>query len=235
MDLEKKCAECGKTFAKPYAEGRPAWSRRKFCSLSCKSAAQIGQPGTRLGQGGGPGSLGGLFIPCRICGTPTKYRGTPQSKLYGLVNCGLPACRNASKALRYSRLSSTRADKVAKGEWKIMRDNWLLASQVTSEENALAPFMSALGFTPQHKVLTGSHSIHEARYYKLDFAHLPRRLCVEIDGSSHRLPRRRERDDARDAFMLSIGWRTLRILASDVVKDQSSVESRIKEFYLRNY
>lgn len=45
--------------------------------------------------------------------------------------------------------------------------------------------------------------------YKLDFALLPEKINVEIDGRTHR--DRVEQDARRDAYMRSLGWKVIRI------------------------
>jgi very-short-patch-repair endonuclease len=86
------------------------------------------------------------------------------------------------------------------------------------------------GWTSQYKVLTGVHSYHEPRYYKLDFAHCNLRLCVEIDGASHRFAGRKERDDQKDEFLRSQGWQVLRLTASVIRKDIDGALIAIAEF-----
>lgn len=194
-----------------------------------------GQIGRRLGKGGGPGSLGGKLMPCRICGMATKYRHAESSTALGLVNCGSDACRAASKALRYARTSETRRTNIASGKVPVLRDNWRLSSQVAKEEDTINQWMTDRGWTPQHKVLTGVHSFREPRYYKLDFAHLERLLCVEIDGASHRLPGRKERDLRKDAFLRDRGWNVLRITTSVIREDTDGALVAIAEFMRANH
>lgn len=231
MPMSKNCATCGKPFVKPPSCSMAHWnSVRRFCSKRCGYDALKGTVGHRKGKGGGPGSLGGRFIACRICDAPTKYHWSKDSPLLGKVNCGLPECRQASKAIKGIRLSATRKDKDSRGEWIVKRRNWLLASQIASEEKALEPWMREHGWITQHKILTGVHSYHEPRYYKLDFAHLGRSVCVEIDGTSHKLPKRKISNERRDAFMCELGWRTLRVPAKDIVSDIEAVKLTISDF-----
>jgi hypothetical protein len=128
MKLSKNCAHCGIIFEKPYATSIRSWTERsRFCSRACKGASMRGTVGRRKGKGGGPGSLGGKFIACRICGQPTRYRDSVDSPIQDQVHCGSEACRAASKALRYSKASTTRLAAIAAGTVPVMRDNWRLA------------------------------------------------------------------------------------------------------------
>jgi very-short-patch-repair endonuclease len=59
--------------------------------------------------------------------------------------------------------------------------------------------------------------------YRLDF-YLPScQLAVEVDGSSHGGPVRKRQDDARDAWHLARGIRTLRVTAAEVMSDVRGV------------
>ena len=63
--------------------------------------------------------------------------------------------------------------------------------------------------------------------YVIDFACLERRLAIEIDGLSHSMGNRPERDVRRDAVMAEAGYDTLRIAARDVLKDLNSAVTHI--------
>ena len=63
--------------------------------------------------------------------------------------------------------------------------------------------------------------------YVIDFACLERRLAIEIDGQSHSMGDRPERDVRRDAVMAEAGYDTLRIAARDVLKDLNSAVTHI--------
>lgn len=46
--------------------------------------------------------------------------------------------------------------------------------------------------------------------FRLDFAWVPARLDVEIDGPHHRTDAARRRDARRDAVLRRLGWKVLR-------------------------
>lgn len=187
-----------------------------------------GEPGRNRGKGKGPGSQGGAFVPCRICGQPTKYLGGEASPLIGMVRCEAASCIEASRALKNERIGATQAAMRASGKWVTPKDNWRRSSQVSPEEDDLLPLISPHGWIAQHVIQTGRN--RGARYYKLDFAHLEAKLCVEIDGASHRLPGRAERDAKKDAYLIARGWRVLRFTARDVRKDLEGVARQIVAF-----
>jgi very-short-patch-repair endonuclease len=60
---------------------------------------------------------------------------------------------------------------------------------------------------------------HPLGPYVLDFYCDSAKLCVEVDGYSHGVGRRGERDEQRDAWLAERGVRTLRISAELVLHD----------------
>jgi very-short-patch-repair endonuclease len=64
---------------------------------------------------------------------------------------------------------------------------------------------------------------HTCGCYVLDFFCGDARLAIEIDGEVHSRGNRPQRDDKRDARLLSTGVATLRISAMDVLRDPEAV------------
>jgi very-short-patch-repair endonuclease len=60
---------------------------------------------------------------------------------------------------------------------------------------------------------------HPCGPYVLDFYCPPAKLAIEVDGVSHDMGDRPERDIARDLFVQERGISVLRISAGDVLKD----------------
>jgi very-short-patch-repair endonuclease len=63
---------------------------------------------------------------------------------------------------------------------------------------------------------------HPVGRYILDFFCDAAKLCVEVDGYSHGTENRPERDEARDAWLLACGVRTLRLSAQLVLSDMDA-------------
>ena len=61
----------------------------------------------------------------------------------------------------------------------------------------------------------------------VDFYCPSSRLVIEIDGESHSMGNRPERDTARDAWLAKQGLRVLRFAAVDVMNDLQSVVTAI--------
>jgi very-short-patch-repair endonuclease len=70
-------------------------------------------------------------------------------------------------------------------------------------------------------------SQHPMGPYILDFYCRKAKLCVEVDGWSHNMGDRPERDVRRDAWLVEQGVTVLRIPAADVLKDPDGVAEMI--------
>ena len=64
---------------------------------------------------------------------------------------------------------------------------------------------------------------HPAGPYIMDFYCAEARLCIEVDGAFHGIGDRSERDAKRDVLLTHHGVETLRIAASDVLRDMDAV------------
>ena len=64
---------------------------------------------------------------------------------------------------------------------------------------------------------------HAIGPYVADFYCPTAKLVIEIDGMAHDMGDRPERDDARDAYVQSLGLGVLRISARDVLRDVVAV------------
>ncbi len=64
---------------------------------------------------------------------------------------------------------------------------------------------------------------HAIGPYVADFYCPAAKLVIEIDGVAHDMGSRPERDEARDAYLLSLGLTVTRVAARDVLKDVIAV------------
>lgn len=82
----------------------------------------------------------------------------------------------------------------------------------TESEREMLLRLGPYGFEAEHVVPTemkprrGGMPTH----YKIDLANPETKIAVEIDGSSHRQPRREAADSRKDSFLQSKGWTVLR-------------------------
>lgn len=225
MNFTKECLTCGTTFEKPLYCSVNEWNhKRKFCSKRCAYDYPHKKPSPFKGKQSSKPSVK-QFVPCRICGEPTKYPGSPKSKLIGKVRCEKPSCIEASKELKNKNISEKAIEMYASGERVPSTDGWSNVQRVSTEEKLISPWLESLGFTPQYKFLTGVHTNKLPRMFRLDFALLQHKLYIEIDGSVHRL--RKERDARRDSMMKERGWIGLRIQSNSINSDMESVKNHI--------
>ena len=70
---------------------------------------------------------------------------------------------------------------------------------------------------------------HPVGPYVADFFVREAKLVIEIDGSAHEFGDRPSRDLARDGYMSSQGYRVVRLLAREVMRDPDSASRYIAE------
>ena len=90
--------------------------------------------------------------------------------------------------------------------------NWAyLYDNMTKAELALEVEIAKLGvpYRAQHRIWN----------YILDFAVLPWKLAIEVDGSSHRRKSQIEKDAQKTEWLAKRGWRTVRIWNDAVYAD----------------
>ena len=73
----------------------------------------------------------------------------------------------------------------------------------------------------QYLVPAGGHE------YRLEFAYPSLKLAAELDGRYHQQRERREWDAQRDAALLELGWRTVRLRNGDIEGTPQSVMSML--------
>jgi hypothetical protein len=66
-------------------------------------------------------------------------------------------------------------------------------------------------------------------HYKIDLAEPALRIAIEVDGESHRGEAARQRDEKKDAFLRSLGWRVLRMKNKAVIQDPDGCAAMIQE------
>lgn len=102
---------------------------------------------------------------------------------------------------------------------------------IQSLENLLEP----LGFLRELKVLTRGHgtSHNPPNYYHIDFGHAPKRIAIEIDGTSHNSKKARYIDKKKDEVMIALGWLVLRFTNREAESNPSTVLKIVKRAILK--
>lgn len=228
----KPCEQCGAPFEKPWTTSARAWILRRFCSVACKNIWLTTQPGPNVGRTF-PDAVK-HFLPCRICGGPTRYRGTTKTSKAkrDMLRCDQPECVEQSKRLKNERIAKRARAMYRCGARQRLIGNWSRTPRVSTEEVLLTPWFTSLGWVTQHSVPTGVHTNKLPRQFKLDFALPALKLYVEIDGTIHRHADRRERDARRDRMLSGLGWRGLRIDAKTVREDRAQVQESVHQWML---
>ncbi len=99
-------------------------------------------------------------------------------------------------------------------DFRTFRDKYILPSRTVtasrpSLDNAAAPLLHMLSRNP-----------YGIARFRVDFAFVPERLAVEADG---RAWHDADRDAARDAFLETLGWRTIRFTGSQIYRNVDDV------------
>jgi len=77
----------------------------------------------------------------------------------------------------------------------------------------------ALGWETNVIVCTGRREDGYPTHYKLDVANQEKRVCIEIDGPSHRAISRQEQDKKKENFLQNRGWLVLRFSNQEVLQN----------------
>ena len=101
--------------------------------------------------------------------------------------------------------------KIREARLRYMREHpentaWKL-SNYSYPEQQFIKFLNKYKYTEQYQIIR-EYSIFP---YFIDFAFPDQKLAVEIDGSQHLLPERKQKDLEKDKILISQGWKVIRI------------------------
>lgn len=225
MNDSKQCLVCGNIFKKPYSCGKPEWEqRRRFCSPACKQASQKGKPTWNAGitkEIAPQLSRSGRkrirpIVRCVIC-KAAIIGSNPISK-----TCGAAPCKEI-----YKPVASTNIKNAVDATYRNGRKApGIFGPPISRFEEIISPQLVALGWIPQYLVRTGN----ESKHYRLDFAIPERMIHVEIDGTIHDRPARREHDAMRSKTLSHLGWQGIRFSNDEIARDIASCCTRIRKF-----
>lgn len=86
---------------------------------------------------------------------------------------------------------------------------------------------SRLGWPMEHIVPTGGLPGYPS-HYKLDIAHPPRQIAIEVDGLSHRNAKIQARDLKKTWFLEARGWTVLRFQNEEILENMLDVLHKIR-------
>ena len=87
------------------------------------------------------------------------------------------------------------------------------------------------GWESELVVATGTKGNGMPSHWKIDIAHQTHMIAVEVDGSSHRSRKVKERDLRKDLFLASCGWKVLRFTNQEVISSLDTVMERIESHF----
>ena len=178
-----------------------------------------------------------IIKKCINCG---KLFEVLASHAHKYKSCGKPECKSKAYSLAKinmsiksrNRIGKTRREKFARGEIKSRILEFRYSGNgLTESEMLAAPFLSELGFIPHYKIRTGMAPRNgNANAYSVDFAHLEKRLFIEIDGRGHFTLKEQSRDKKRDAFLFRLGWQGFRITNAEIINNIEIARAKILDF-----
>ncbi len=227
-DDTKTCKFCGAEFNRTN-ESPTAWASRQFCSSRCAYEPRKGKPVAALvefvADNGGHGSRWmkrTAYKKCRICGATFHHA----SKY--VLSCDNPDCRAKSEQLRRENLSRKTTEMWRTGVLNTENSSWNFVARISKGETVIKDAMAEIGFVHQFKYTVNTPDF--IRTYHLDFAIPDMKLYVEIDGSSHKLPKSKKRDAIRTQLLHDDGWQCLRFWEREAVKKSDSLTLKVKEW-----
>lgn len=230
----KVCEVCKTTFTKTVNCSKKDWKNKRFCSRKCKAESQLGKQAWNKGLMQDPSESKMKFLPCRICGKPTKYHGTEKSHLFGQVRCDNPDCIAKSKELKNDKIRQA-MNSFVEVNGKIGTGTWKDVKSISKIEESITPWFESIGWKSQLNVNTDIKiNAYFNKVYRLDFANEKLKLYIEIDGRSHAKPERKEKDRDRDRILSDLGWTGLRIPDKDVKRNLEATKEKILEWILSN-
>lgn len=131
-------------------------------------------------------------------------------------------------------LNDKAKDKIRQHRLRYIRENphktsWR-TNQISYPEKLFQDKLINLGWDKKYSI----HREYSFFPYYIDFAFLNEKIAVEIDGSQHLLPERKNKDDAKDSKLISNGWSVFRIAENKIKKDIDNVFLELEKLLNNN-
>lgn len=218
----KLCKTCGNRFNRPSRIATAQWEGRKYCSTKCqpKPVAQ--------------------FIPCRICGQPTKYHGNESSRLAGMVRCQSDACKEASRLQKNEAIAAKAKQMYSDGKRGLSEETRRQISEKLtgrklgnySPERCAAISRAKKGKAPSPAMLKailasaaarkGKHCDNGLRGYKQSPEHIENRRRAQI-GKKLSLEARQKLSHSRKGIVFSESHRQKLAIARKRLWDEGKL------------
>lgn len=215
---KKICERCGKEFETPR-------NHQRFCSKSCSSRSRRVSEETR-----------------KKLSRITTYNLKNNEELRKKMREGV------WNNTQHQKKSSERMKKNNPIKNNIVREKMISTLKQTQRncfnncgnghishvESVIMNDMTKLGFVYNLPIntRTAREMFPEKRYaysYKPDFVHVGLKLCVEIDGTNHTIPREIERDKKKEECLEFLGYSTIRFTNEQVINEYEYVLNCIRE------
>lgn len=166
----------------------------------------------------------------------TNHFGACQATILSAAKNGRFKSRNVSDAQILSNKKHKRThseetkQKISEARIKYLNDNPdkvpYLINHSSKQSYPEKIFQQAL----ESSGITGWFYNYQFGIYQYDFAFPDLKIDVEIDGSTHNLPKVKRIDERRDQFSKSNGWKVIRFTAKQVKEDVIGCINILREY-----
>jgi very-short-patch-repair endonuclease len=146
-----------------------------------------------------------------ICGKNRKYVDGVRFK----ITCGNEKCANEIRREKRLKFMKENPDQTAWRKKNLSYPEKLFIKLIKSNE-----LDKRFSITRERPVFP----------YFIDFAFDNVKVAVEIDGSQHELPNRKESDNKKDELLKENNWRVYRITAKEIMREGDEVIRRLNTF-----
>lgn len=160
------------------------------------------------------------FKTCPVCGgefRPYRHNTGPHAghleteKSFLIRTCCGKSCAKKLKNPMHELANRQKVSETFKARGIQPVRKWGNGNGLTPIQEKMAGLLGD-GWVPELAIATGKgRGNGYPTCYKVDLGHPVLMIALELDGSSHRSPKRREMDQRKDALLRALGWKVLRL------------------------